>query len=244
MEGCYPDFTVVDEMASVTLVIEGHRLYVHREVLAAWSPVFRAMFVQDFKEKSMAEIELPGKKVEDFVQLLHCIYPPIQEITDSNVFHLLPLTEEYQISEVKKRCEEYLLTRPGSMELLITAQTYGLMSVLEKCIEFARKKTLPELQKDAFFKSIHPENVIQILMMRCGDLEDKLEQSRKMVTERDVRLYGCINEFASGYGSFCTECKSRRINDTCFNCLKMFRDKVKTKCDEVRQIRNQMPLLL
>jgi len=130
------------------------------------------------------------------------------------------------------------------MELLITAQTYGLMSVLEKCIEFARKKTLPELQKDAFFKSIHPENVIQILMMRCGDLEDKLEQSRKMVTERDVRLYGCINEFASGYGSFCTECKSRRINDTCFNCLKMFRDKVKTKCDEVRQIRNQMPLLL
>jgi len=81
MEGCYPDFTVVDEMASVTLVIEGHRLYVHREVLAAWSPVFRAMFVQDFKEKSMAEIELPGKKVEDFVQLLHCIYPPIQEIT-------------------------------------------------------------------------------------------------------------------------------------------------------------------
>ena len=65
-----------------------------------------------------------------------------------------------------------------------------------------------------------------------------METNRKAVMERDVRLYGCINEFASGYGSFCTECKSRRINDTCFNCLKMFREKVKGKCDEVRQVRN------
>ena len=84
MECSCPDFTVVDEMASVVLLIEGHKLYVHREVLAAWSPVFRAMFVQDFKEKTMPEIELPGKKVEDFVQLLHCIYPPIQEVSGRN----------------------------------------------------------------------------------------------------------------------------------------------------------------
>ena len=77
----HPDFTSPDEMSSVTLVIEDHKLYVHREVLAAWSPVFKSMFVRDFKEKEMKEIQLPDKRVDDFVELLHCIYPPIKPVS-------------------------------------------------------------------------------------------------------------------------------------------------------------------
>ena len=61
----FPDFTSPDDLSSVTLIIEGESLYVHREVLAAWSPVFRCMFTQDFKEKQLKEIELPLKKVDD-----------------------------------------------------------------------------------------------------------------------------------------------------------------------------------
>jgi len=38
---------------------------------------------------------------------------------DGNVNQLLPLVEEYQIVAVKKKCEEFLLTKTGSMELLI-----------------------------------------------------------------------------------------------------------------------------
>jgi hypothetical protein len=42
--------------------------------------------------------------------------------SDSNVNQLLPLVEEYQIMAVKKKCEEFLLTKSGSMELLITGK--------------------------------------------------------------------------------------------------------------------------
>ena len=77
----YPDFTVKDEMSSVTLIVEGQKLYVHREILAAWSPVFKSMFVRDFKEKNMQEVELPEKKLDNFVELLHCMYPPIKPIS-------------------------------------------------------------------------------------------------------------------------------------------------------------------
>ena len=49
MEVEYPDFTTPDEMSSLTLVLEGQKIYVHREVLAAWSPVFKSMFTRDFK---------------------------------------------------------------------------------------------------------------------------------------------------------------------------------------------------
>ena len=82
----YPDFSLPDEMSSVTLIIEGQKLHVHREILAAWSPVFKSMFVSSFKEKDMAEIELPGKTVGDFVELLHCMYPPIKAISGESLF--------------------------------------------------------------------------------------------------------------------------------------------------------------
>ncbi len=38
------------------------------------------MFTRDFREREQREIELPGKKVDDFVELLHCMYPPIKPV--------------------------------------------------------------------------------------------------------------------------------------------------------------------
>lgn len=244
MEPEYLDFTLEDDLSSLTLIVESHRLHVHKEVLAAWSPVFKAMFTSDFKEKEQREIELPDKKVEEFVELLHCMYPPIKSITETNVYQLLPLAEEYQIIEVKKKCEEFLLTKPGSMELLVTAQLYGLQNLLTKCINSVRSKSFTELQKDPCFKKIEPENLIHILQLRVLDLDSTIDQNRRLTSERDARLYGVINELAAGYGNFCTECKSRKVNDSCYNCLKMFRDKVKAKCEEAKTYRSHNPLVV
>ena len=67
-------------------------------------------------------------------------------------------------------------------------------------------------------------------------------QCKKTTSDRDLRLYGVISELASGYGNFCTECKSRKVNESCYNCLKMFREKVRAKCDDVKAYRNHNPL--
>ena len=42
-----------------------------------WSPVFERMFSSEFKEKSMAEIELPGKSAKEFEVLLSIIYTKV-----------------------------------------------------------------------------------------------------------------------------------------------------------------------
>ena len=157
---------------------------------------------------------------------------------DSSVNLLLPLAEEYQIIEVKKKCEEYLLTKNGSMELLVIAQAYGLTNLLAKCIEYARSKSYAELQKDPLFDVLQPENLIHILKLRVQDLEDTIDMGKRAASERDARLYGCINDLASGYGNFCTECKSRRVSDSCSNCMKMYYTKVKVKCEEAKALRN------
>ena len=130
------------------------------------------------------------------------------------------------------------MTKNGSMDLLVTAQRYNLTDLLAKCIEFARQKTYAELQKEPLFNDLYPENLTNILKLRVQDLEHTVEQSKRVSTEKDARLYGCINDLASCYGNFCTECKSRRVNDTCFNCLKMYYVKVKAKCEEAKNLRN------
>lgn len=127
------------------------------------------------------------------------------------------------------------------MELLITAQIYNLEQLLQKCIKFARNKCYSDLQKDPLFESIEPGNLIRILQLRVQDLEEKLTNTRKNISERDSRLYGYINELGSQYGNFCQDCKTRKVNDSCFSCLKMFREKVKQKVEEAKVVRSHYP---
>lgn len=68
------DFTAPDELSDLTLVVEGRQLHVHKQYLAEWSPVWRRMFLGRFMERDAREIPLPGKRVSEITELLHCIY--------------------------------------------------------------------------------------------------------------------------------------------------------------------------
>lgn len=50
-------------------------LYVSKNFLILSSPVFEAMFRNDFTEKKNNLVKLPGKKYEDFLEFLDCINP-------------------------------------------------------------------------------------------------------------------------------------------------------------------------
>jgi hypothetical protein len=78
------DFSTKWSYADVAFVVEGKRLWASRAVLAMWSPVFEAMFGSDFKERNLAEIELPGKKFDNIRELLSVTHPPNKEITGTS----------------------------------------------------------------------------------------------------------------------------------------------------------------
>ena len=61
--------------------MENRDLYVHREVLCAHSPVFKVMLEADFRERRMDRIPLPGKSVQQVLEMLNFIYPFGHEIT-------------------------------------------------------------------------------------------------------------------------------------------------------------------
>lgn len=75
------DFTQPWSHSDVNLLVEDKPIYVSRMILQLWSPVFCAMFENDFKEKTADEIPLPGKKFVDVLELALVMHPPNKELT-------------------------------------------------------------------------------------------------------------------------------------------------------------------
>ena len=69
------DFTQPDELSDLTIIISGTPLHVHKQYLAEWSPVWRRMFLEGYTDHDqLREVHLADKTIEEFTELLHCIY--------------------------------------------------------------------------------------------------------------------------------------------------------------------------
>lgn len=76
-QGVPRDFTKPDQFSDITMVVEGTKLYVHRQLLAEWSGVWRRLFLSEMTGDESTDLEfiLEDEKLEEIVELLHCIYP-------------------------------------------------------------------------------------------------------------------------------------------------------------------------
>ena len=164
------DFSAPWKFSDVVLVVEDQKFHVHRSTLAFWSPVFEKMFMSDFKEKSNDEIPLPGKKASEIKQLLHMMYPSLEEkpVTKSNCYFLLELAHEYQIESIAQKCEAFMVTVVKAKQendviaMLIYGQKYQLKSLITTCIYEARLLTLKQLKEHKMRVEIDLDNYQQI----------------------------------------------------------------------------------
>lgn len=74
------------DITDFTLVVQGKKFHVAKVVLMDASTVFRKMFTDDFKEKTVNELELPGKDSSSFEFFLRCIYPREYSLTGVYIF--------------------------------------------------------------------------------------------------------------------------------------------------------------
>ena len=169
-----PDFSVPWKCSDVVLVVERQKFHVHRYTLAMWSPVFEKMFTSGFKEKNSSEIPLPGKKASEIKELLLIIYPTKsgiawKTVTNENCYFLLRLADEYQMEDIRKKCEDVLVKlvskRPGNTFLvdLTFAQTYKLEKVLKAIVNRARQLRLRDFKSHDMYDKMDPHIYKQIV---------------------------------------------------------------------------------
>lgn len=68
-------FSRAADTSDMRLIVDGKPLYVSRLVLSIISPVFKDIFEKRARELSIFEIPLPGRKYEEMLEFLYCVYP-------------------------------------------------------------------------------------------------------------------------------------------------------------------------
>ena len=61
--------------SDVIMIVEDTKLHVHSAVLKTCSPIFKAMLDEQFMEGQSKEINMPGKKLKNVIELLKHFYP-------------------------------------------------------------------------------------------------------------------------------------------------------------------------
>ncbi|XP_045204404.2 uncharacterized protein LOC123557170 [Mercenaria mercenaria] len=88
---------------------DGKKLYVSENFLCYASPVFKAMFTHDSKEKETKEVAMKQKVFDDVLEFLLCLHPGVQKPVDNdNVLPVVSLAEEYQVNISVKRCQNVM----------------------------------------------------------------------------------------------------------------------------------------
>jgi hypothetical protein len=143
------------DLADVIFLVEGKPIYAHKLVLCLSSQVYRAMFLNEFKEKKehRVEIKVPNYSHDVFLLVLQYMYTgdidlSLQEATVrgasesiERIVAILELADHLLLDHLKERCERALMhaVNVTSIEFLMQFAQHSNAKCLEAiCCHFMR----------------------------------------------------------------------------------------------------------
>ncbi len=137
-------------LCDVKLQVEGKTFPVHRAVLAAASPYWKAMFTGGFKESRNKTVQVKDMRSCALQEIISFIYTTNLNITDENVMDLFSASHITQMARVQKKCKTWMMDNIK----LSTCFPY---------LEFAQKYEIKELENaiDLFVMANFPDVVMQ-----------------------------------------------------------------------------------
>lgn len=153
--------------SDVVLKIGDQDIKAHRAILAARSPVFKAMFEHDTLEKNNNEVVITDLTEESMTELLKFLYTG--EVGDLNAQELLSLlvaADKYNLPKLKEQCSNSLcplITNEIALNVMVLSNLHGdeelksaaVQVVLDNAMEVMRSpewltflKEYPEIAND------------------------------------------------------------------------------------------------
>ncbi|UYV69649.1 SPOPL [Cordylochernes scorpioides] len=127
------------KFSDVVLKADGHEIKAHKNILAARSPVFSAMFEHEMKESKESLVEIEDTDPEVLKEMLRFIYTGQSPNLDSMAERLLPAADKYGLERLKVLCEVSLasnLTPENVLEVLELADTHTALQLKAHTVKF------------------------------------------------------------------------------------------------------------
>lgn len=98
------------QLCDVVLRVEDGHFTVHRAIMSACSPYFRALFTNGMHETDKREVFIPGVTADMMGLIVDYAYTRDTAVTAENVERLLPAADQFHVLGLVKRCCNYLLS--------------------------------------------------------------------------------------------------------------------------------------
>ena len=158
----------VHRFCDFTLECEDQEIPVNRLLLAARSPVFSAMFSENFQEAktgctSIKDVDL--KSLEALVKFCHTDNLDKDDLTTD----LLAAANKYRIQEVVEKCEKHLsltLSVENAIDYFLVASLHEAKKLRTDAKKFITKN-LSQVEKTEGYKSLGKEALAEFLQYAC-----------------------------------------------------------------------------
>jgi speckle-type POZ protein len=132
------------QFSDVNFNIGGREFPAHKNILAARSQYFAAMFKHPTKEQSTNQVKIEDIDPEVFDQLLRFIYTgrvPLDKL-ETMAAGLFIAADKYLLDELKMKCENYLLSQmspDNCVILLLHGDLQNPAEYMKKAAKFFRR---------------------------------------------------------------------------------------------------------
>ncbi|XP_065209115.1 speckle-type POZ protein B-like [Planococcus citri] len=131
--------------SDVTISVNGKTYDLHKAILAARSPVFSAMFSNyTMLENQKNEVEIKDIQQDIFEEMLYYIYTGTTRNLDELAFELIPVTDKYDLDELKNMCEQVMfnkLSLENAAEILMLADMHRAEELKAQTLQFIKRRS-------------------------------------------------------------------------------------------------------
>ncbi|XP_007897069.2 kelch-like ECH-associated protein 1A [Callorhinchus milii] len=130
----------------------------HRVVLASCSPVFKAMFTSNLRERHLAEVKVEGVCPRVMERLIEFAYTARISVSEPAVLHVLLASMMYQVEEVVKACCDFLvrnLNSSNAIGISNFAEQIGCTELHQRGKEYISMHFNEVTKENEFFNLTH-----------------------------------------------------------------------------------------
>jgi len=138
--------------------VGGTEFKAHKAIVAARSPVFRAMFCHQMEESKLNRVDITDIPSHVFKEMLSFLYTGAAPNLDEMASELLAAADKYDLERLKVMCEESLCTNlsvENVAGIVILADLHSASQLKQVSLDFINNHAMDVMETSGFNQMVH-----------------------------------------------------------------------------------------